>query len=356
MPNANPNGRPRQLASIQYLRAIAAALIAYYHIGGVLERLQYPGVWSKNYQTGVDIFLVISGFVMWHSTVNRNLSPLKFFAKRVERVVPLYWAVTSVVVAMLIFVPSAVLTGHFDLKHVVLSYLFLPAVHPVTGFMYPVLIPGWTLNLEMYFYFLFGLCLLLPVAARIPATVALLLIPMALQHMVHTPDTALLFYGNTIVLDFAYGLILGAVTVSGRKLAFPVAILAVVAGIAGMAFIPFITAPRGITIGLPALAIVAGMLGIEQAGRLPTIRGLEVLGDASYSLYLSQSLTLSALGQLVHRLGMSASTQGGLIAVILLLWCGTLIVGILVYQWVERPLIRFFARRGVPTLEARQAA
>ncbi len=340
-PETAPSGR---FASIQYLRGIAAIMIVLYHSRGPLRHLAYEGRWpDAGVLSGVDIFFIISGFVMWITTYGRKLSPLEFYGKRIVRIVPLYWVMTAIVLAILLWVPAAVQSGRLVPSHVIASFLFLPAVHPVTGLIQPLLIPGWTLNEEMYFYALFGVCLLLPARARIPATCLLLSIPVVLCHVVAHPDLALRFFGNGIVLDFALGLGLGGALSSGLRLPAAAAVAMLVAGVGLLAFAGG-GGPHVLVTGVPALAVVAGLLALELAGRLPAIPLLGVVGDASYSLYLSHTLSLSALDQLAVLLGLRAAGISAMLGVELLFLLLTVLVGMLVYRCIEQPMALLIVR------------
>ena len=81
---------------------------------------------------GVDIFFVISGFVMWGVTAGRERGSWLFFSNRLKRIVPLYWIVTTVMLAILLAKPALV-NSRFEVGHVVTSYLFIPWRHPVKG-------------------------------------------------------------------------------------------------------------------------------------------------------------------------------------------------------------------------------
>ena len=156
--------------SIQYLRAVAAISVALYHVlHHWLPHDPHVGVLMG----GVDIFFVISGFVMWGVTAGREGGSRSFFSNRLKRIVPLYWIVTTVMLAILLAKPALV-NSRFDVGHVVTSYLFIPRVHPVSGTFYPLLIPGWTLNYEMMFYAIFALILFAPMRFRLLAVVGAL--------------------------------------------------------------------------------------------------------------------------------------------------------------------------------------
>ncbi|QTD56783.1 acyltransferase [Parasphingorhabdus cellanae] len=113
--------------SIQYLRGIAALMVVILHLfTGSLFIEKWSNTWLRG---GVDIFFVISGFIMVKSTINKRYSILYFYLKRIIRIVPLYW------LAIIITIQSSTWTGW----HSIASFLFLPAVHPENGAYLPIL-------------------------------------------------------------------------------------------------------------------------------------------------------------------------------------------------------------------------
>src|SRR6476620_2791854 len=145
------SSRP-DIVSIQMLRGIAAMMVVFVHLDVQLRRLNLGSVDSAWMASGVDIFFVISGFIMWVTTVRRpQITAAEFMRNRIVRIVPLYWAISLFVLATTLLAPSLLHTTVFDAPHVVTSFLFLPWRDPVTGDFWPLLVPGWTLNFEMLF-------------------------------------------------------------------------------------------------------------------------------------------------------------------------------------------------------------
>ncbi|WP_375454048.1 acyltransferase family protein [uncultured Methylobacterium sp.] len=292
------------LKSIQYLRALAALLVLVYHLGHQLTRLGYAGAWPDWPQRGVDIFFVISGVVMWLTTGGHQGGVLAFYGRRILRIAPLYYLLTTLAVVVLLTFPKSVQSGRFDLAHVFGSYFFVPVWHPVIPKAVPLLVPGWTLNCEMAFYAIFGATLFLPSRLRIPASGAALAL-MVLAG-IHGPagSAAAWLYGSSILLEFVLGLVLGAFIRADHLLPVPMAWCALLLGTLALAnsFAP--ESARVLIAGLPALAIVAGAVSLERRDRMPLIPGLLVLGDASYALYLAHEIVLSAFTQLVIRSGL----------------------------------------------------
>ncbi len=330
----------KELLGIQYLRAVAAIMVVLVHLEPQWRRMGYDGPWPHWLIGGVDIFFVISGFIMWVTTSSRSLSPGQFYLRRIVRIVPLYWLLSGVVVAVMLAAPQLLQTTRFDLKHVLASFAFVPMASPATGHMEPVLVPGWTLNYEMFFYLLFGAALQLPPSRRLAAMAAALMALVGLQALTPPPDSALSFYSSSIMLEFLLGMVLGQRYLRAESsTGWRAGALMAAAGLLLMALLPerLPSLPRLATMGLPAALIVAGTLRIEAGGRLPRVGTLRALGNASYSLYLSHPLVLSAASQAWRKVGLTSLPHS--------LWlfsAAAIIASVagaaIVYRCAERPL------------------
>ncbi|PZN94338.1 MAG: acyltransferase, partial [Hyphomicrobiales bacterium] len=158
---------------MQVLRAIAAFMVAVHHIQADAAVVAPQGglspVWRDilPWMAGVDIFFVISGFIMVHASgelFGRPGATRLFLERRIARIVPLYWAATTLFLLIGYVVPAALNSGAPDLGQIMASYLFWPAVS-TQGLVQPVYSLGWTLNYEMLFYVLFAAALVLPRAS-----------------------------------------------------------------------------------------------------------------------------------------------------------------------------------------------
>ncbi|MCR0980930.1 acyltransferase family protein [Roseomonas populi] len=349
--------RMPQLVSIQYLRALAALMVVIYHARLQTDRLGLPLAGTDWLASGVDIFFVISGLIMWVTTTVRPVEPATFLWRRVVRIVPLYWILTSLVVAVSLLAPSLLRTARFDPGHTLASYLFLPWPHPAMGLPLPVLIPGWTLNYEMAFYLVFGLALLMPERARFWAMGAALALPVALARILPGPGFALEFYGATLVLEFWMGLALGRLVVAGR---LPGAGASAALVVLGFALLPLGWAwseplSRGLALGPPAALVVLGALGLEAAGRVPARRAPLLVGDASYALYLFHVTLLAALTEAWRRLPMPRGPAGtALFLAVAVVAC--IAAGLVLYWLVELPLRRAMRGRAARVAAAQARA
>ena len=148
---------------VQALRFLAAMMVVFTHsVFYASERLGAGKFsWGTGAQ-GVDIFFVISGFVMVISSrhlVNHIDGWKIFFRKRLARIVPLYWTATTVKLVVLLLASGLVLHSKLDWWSIFKSYFFIPT-HTSNG-VRVLLGVGSTLVFEMFFYFVFATALYL---------------------------------------------------------------------------------------------------------------------------------------------------------------------------------------------------
>ena len=332
------SGMPRELLSIQYLRAVAALMVVGFHVRPRLLRMGWDGSWPEWLGCGVDIFFVISGTIMWLTTCERAVTPQQFLLRRLLRIAPLYYAVTALVVVLMAVAPALVAGGRIDTTHILASFAFLPAAHPIFGTFEPVLPQGWTLNYEMEFYLLFALTLFAPKNIR-PWLLMFALVAIVLMGLGSDPKSIVGFYSSSIILEFGFGLFIGIALTNGARLSKPVACVLLIAGLIGMAATwPLVAAgiPRVCFCGTCAAMIVGGAVFLEMQGSVARNRLLHLLGDASYSIYLTHGLVMSAVGTIWMRAGLLSPTA--LIVFVPVSVLGATLAGTLVYRFVEKPL------------------
>lgn len=327
-----------EVTSIQYLRGCAALMVVFHHLELQINRLGYTGYWPHCLESGVDIFFVISGFIMWITTA-KGATVIGFYQRRLLRIAPLYWVLTTVLLAVLVIYPRAMQSAQFDSLHILGSYLFFPVLHPTDGYIQPLLIPGWTLNYEMFFYAIFGASLMLPATQRLLLVSAILYGLALVPVLAGTPETiAIQFYTSNIIIEFAFGATLGWLYISGAKLPAPFSLFCILSG-AVLLVIGEEHSHSGLLIGLPSLLIVAGTVFLERAGKLPKIHVMRQLGDASYSIYLSHTIVLSAAFQMWR--GLNLQFTGDLIVFGAMAVALSIAAGILLYDRIETPMLKF---------------
>lgn len=318
------------ISSIQALRGIAALMVVGFHVFAQIERMGFTGARIEALASGVDIFFVISGFIIWQTTTNRpNRKAHEFWRDRLARIIPLYWLMTAFIVVVSIVAPSLLQSTKFELDYVLKSFFFVPTTSPTSTEYVPILANGWTLNFEVFFYLIVSIVIAISKCTRVRAIliVSVLSALVAGPTIFKLPDT-LAFYGNNIVLEFAFGIGLGMLYKDTKGSAW--GWVAICIGLMLLAAYPYgpLYLPRCIQYGIPATLIVFGALYITPI----TSKELQLLGDSSYSLYLSHFITMSAAGQLWHTLGGPI----GLFPIFSV--CACVLVGILIYLMVEKPL------------------
>jgi exopolysaccharide production protein ExoZ len=336
--------------TIQALRAVAALLVVVYHafdMWGVRVNSAAPGVTWANGAAGVDIFFIISGFVMVASSRRLVSQPggwLTFIQHRIARIVPLYWLLTTAKLLLVFVLADYALRSSLDFDYVLRSYLFFPVVDSA-GHFRPLLPVGWTLTYEFLFYLLFALALALRVdVLRVLVPGLGLFVVVALFRTESWPAWTILF--NTIVVEFIFGMVLAKLTLRGWQLRAGVATCLVIAGFALILVLPESSESlRTLTWGLPALAIVAGAVSLESHAANALPRWLLALGDASYSIYLTHGFVVPVVG-LVFIFFHWTSIPAQAIAVLACLVAGS-VVGWVVYMVVERPIMLSLKNRAV---------
>lgn len=324
-----------RLPGLQLLRALAALMVLIGHILGEAQHyfvVSLP-ITALPWTRGVDLFFVISGFIITLSASRHLRQPGAFLWRRFLRVAPLYYLFTTVMVATLLLLPGAAKDTVLEPGQIISSYLFLP-FERYDGRIAPVLSLGWTLNYEIFFYVLMALslCLRRPFVA-----LALLMLTFGAAGLYRWNSTAAQFYTNPIVIEFLFGMALAQLYRRDIVLpSTPLALLAVAAGLALLVTLHPTTLPRFVAAGLPAVMIVAG--GTLFCPPLAAAHLLLRLGDASYALYLSHRFTLRALTLLL--LPYLPAGPVALWGFVMLACTSCLVVSLLVHRWIELPLLR----------------
>ncbi|HMO30521.1 acyltransferase [Enterovirga sp.] len=353
LPRQRPPGRAAILPGIQVLRAVAALMVVLHH--AELSVLLGFGFASPPMllggSAGVDIFFVISGFIMLVSSRRLFAAPggsATFLKRRLIRIVPLYWAVTSIYVAAFLFAPAA-LGRPVSGGTVLASYLFWPRLG-LDGTFHPILVVGWTLNYEMFFYALFTMAVALPQRSAVLLVTGALAATVGLATALGASLPPLAFWGEPLVLEFAAGIALGIAYERGAFVPRPAAGLVVTIALALFAWRmgdPILEGwPRLAGYGLPALLLVGAVAlarPAQGAGRLPA--SLVFLGDASYSLYLVHLPALTALRLLAGRLGLAPVSAAGAVAFMAASVAAAIVAAILSYLAFERPVTRLLRER-----------
>jgi hypothetical protein len=133
----------REIEGVQILRGVAAMSVVVFHLAWQLQRIGSSDGGLSTLASGVDLFFVISGYIMVHSTAGgTNLSAREFIERRLIRIAPLYWFATAAAVVFLLLAPQFVRQTVLSSPHVIASFLFFPALHPSAPTEYAPLVYG----------------------------------------------------------------------------------------------------------------------------------------------------------------------------------------------------------------------
>jgi peptidoglycan/LPS O-acetylase OafA/YrhL len=338
--------------TVQALRGIAALLVVTQHTASMWFFLNRPGLPFAVYgATGLDIFFVLSGFIMPLSvrrTENGTRDARTFLVRRLERLLPLYWIFTTLKLLRDVILPSTVALG---LWHTVASYLFLPSRNSLGEYV-PLLPPGWTLNMEMFFYVLIAAALLLGLRLRffLPPALVLCASGVFLHHSSHAPvDTARL----PLLLEFLLGMVLAeryrAVALRGARACPPyLAVIGCLMSTWLLVFTHLGSISYFMFAGPLAFGVVGFAIELERplGQRIPKL--LLLIGDASYSIYLVHWFIVGIVAGLM-RLPAFSGVQSIFVALALVILLST-VAGIACYHWIESPINRrFHVRRNAAT-------
>lgn len=344
----------QRLHNVQALRGVAALGVLLAHLA-VIDRRFGGGAWLPGWfdlgLAGVDLFFVVSGFVMVY--VTRSLTAggataLSFLYKRATRIYPLYWIVSLAVLAVFLIRPEYVNSSQGNEVNILASFLLAPQDK------LPLLQVGWTLIHEMYFYIVFTAFLLMPwkfLPASLGLWGAITAAGWAAGYGQANSWTDVAF--NPLTFEFLMGAAVGLLINSGLRRGAGFALVGAVAFLAIAVGIRMTSAPDILSSDLlrtalfgPAFALTLfAAVSLEQNGRPSAPVWMRRLGDASYSLYLTHLLTISALGRLwtLHAGPGVLDNMFALPAIA----AAAIAVSLVVYEFIERPLLDW-SRRAAP--------
>jgi exopolysaccharide production protein ExoZ len=332
----------QQFTGVQILRLVAAMLVVVMHTTQAIS-IHITGTGPDHYwaagSAGVDIFFVISGFVMAMSTSSSSgggLSRLSaawvFLKRRLLRIVPLYWFYTLLKAALLLTLPGLAMRASLEPGHLAASLFFIPAMSP-WSVIEPTLPVGWTLNFEMLFYTVFAISIALGAPRIRFCMLAFLLIFLAGRYL--PAFVPLTFYARSIVFEFILGVGIAHIFLNYRRMAPLAGLFAVLGGMLLMFGIDSgPSSDRLVSWGGGSALAVLGAVWLEPwTARAPLASRLSFLGDASYSIYLSHTFVVPAGVLALKQLGVQNT-----LLIVPAVGLAVIISGCISYIWLERPM------------------
>ena len=344
-----------KIENIQALRGVAVLGVILVHLTKIEEKYFHGNTILPGFLhigiSGVDLFFVISGFVM--VTITRGLFQNRsalygFFYNRTTRIYPLYWFYSLLALMVFLIRPGMVNSSQGSHVNIIASFLLLPQD------IAPLIMVGWTLIHEMYFYLVFAVLLLFPERWLLPlliiwGVVAIGIVP----ELELTGNPFIAVATSPFTLEFIAGCVI-AYTYFIKKYNSSVLhyfiIVSLVWWLVGYgifvvethALEPLSVWIRILIFGIPATLVVFSLVNIEREMGQKLPNWLILIGNASFSIYLSHILVISALGR-IWGVGLIKNPWMNFTA-LLTIFLSAIAIGILSYQRLERPLLRFTRR------------
>ncbi len=342
-----------KLDNIQFLRALAAILVVASHLtASVMGRSAESGIEFNLGEGlsfggfGVDIFFVISGFIMVYiSEAKKSTSQINFLIKRGIRIYPIYWVCS---LALLIFYALPLTkVAPPDIVSVIKSFFLFPEIN-TEGKMRPSLVgQGWTLIFELYFYLVFSFALKLSLEKKTLLTAGLILCVFLLAN---TVGLGVFNYvlGNSLCFEFVLGMLIAVLMCKGYALIGMFKIAAYVLMLVSCTLVIFDVSwwceqDRLIAKGVPAFFIVLVFVLDKNIQKIRFSKLSNLLGNASYSIYLTHMIGIIAFSIIWKRdwlLGERFASYVGLDVYFGILLLGLCFIGVLFYWCVEKPMMK----------------
>ena len=313
------------IKNLQSLRAFAATNVAYLHVlvGSEMYDMSASSLsalstsrWGAN---GVDIFFVLSGFIMMYTQIHNPKKIHEFYLSRIIRIVPIYWLISLFIIILYLIFPIIFKSFSLDLKKVISSLFFM--AQPLTGGK-PIIVIGWTLEWEMLFYFIFGLSLCLQ---DIKKRIFLIFLLMVLIYVLTK---------YLLIFEFFLGVLIAYVH-NKVKLSHNVGLMIFIFGVILLllslnSYFYTIDIDRFFKWGIPSVFIIAGAVCCRQLDNSL----LFYLGNASYSIYLINVITIPFFYKFITFFDIKMNYE--LLTILCLIF--TIIVGCFFYSFIEKHL------------------
>lgn len=343
----------KNLTALTGIRFLAAFYVFLYHVDMRIPfSFLHPrlGAIIKQGATGVNVFFILSGFILTYAHYRKPIVYGEFILKRLFRIYPAYLA--GFALCLLVFVPGGKV---FTLDLAMLESYFPLHSHEWYGG------GAWSISTEFFFYFLFPLLLPFFVNRSLRSLLYWLIgltvlaaLPGTLQNVYHFNVQLSYSFPPARLAEFVAG-------IAGGLLVFKYGLrVKAWAAIAGMALLCVYFAGAGYRFGgwtvhnfllVPiTLAVLAACVDPGRGLRWIGSRWMEYLGHVSYGFYIVQIPIMLALEEGIAK-GLVNRENLALVPVILGL---NLLLSIALYEAVEKPVHRYFhktkraAQEGTP--------
>lgn len=342
-----------RLDNLQITRAVAMILVLLIHADffstKILKTPILGGVFSPGGDAGVDIFFVLSGFIIYyihHLDINQKSKFWPYIIKRFSRIYPTYWIVTLLTIPLFFIFPQFGLGNETNLDRIIYSIFLLPSTEA------PIVHAAWTLIYEVLFYLTFALLILFGFKKMLPFIISIIIFTVigwiySINNIVAFQNSIYYIFFSYHNFEFLIGIV-GAYLVINKHFRYEkiFLLLSVIILVSMLLFEYYQNHAyyhlRLFGYGIPAFLIISSLSSIElnKAFILPNniwYRFLLFLGNASFSIYLTHQFLISGIGRILSRLDLNNLLGGyGIILITITL---TLFFGCIFHLIIEKPLL-----------------
>ena len=337
------------------MRALASVLVVLYHItsnNADKNQFSFLGGIFEFGGAGVDIFFVISGFIITYTnklSIQNKKNASVFLERRFLRIYPIYWVIISGFLLVAYSMPQYYnMAFDYSISNVSGTYLLLPGHQMVNGV-------SWTLSFELYFYLIFILVFFIRNKSFLWGLAGIYLLTIFTLPLFTDPATLsapihLAFH--PMIIEFFLGIVIALpVKKTPRNTAKYSMLTGIVLFITGaylynmqvIVFPPsYAEFTRVLLFGLPSFFMMLGIVMLDLKNNPSVNKYVVLLGEASYTLYLIHLPIVAAVVKLTIMAGIKNSLM--LHAIFIALTIIVCMVSIITYLYIEKPMISMLKR------------
>lgn len=274
----------KSLNQIQWLRGLAALLVVFTHLLGKAYSTGMSSVSFAKGGVGVDLFFVISGFIMVYVCDGKTQTTKKFLANRALRILPLHYVILIPIFCLYLLKPELVNSTSKGTL-IIESFLLIPNKSEGYEYLNPVI---WTLCYEVMFYLIFSVFLGFKDILKTSISTIIAILLLTIFGLIYTGENTIIkAVTNSISLEFCYGIL--SYYIFKKKLIKINPYILISFGFTLLISMLDMNITRAFSVGIPALLVFHGFLYLENK----KIKPLNLLGTISYEIYISHIATIT---------------------------------------------------------------
>lgn len=308
----------------------------------------FSGFFMPGGDAGVNIFFVLSGFIIFYvhkGDIGKKVNFFPYLIKRFSRIYPTYWVANLMIIPLHFLLPQFGQGYERQLNYIISSLLLLPQPQA------PIIHAAWSLSNEMFFYLMFSFLIIFSFKKIFP--LLFILIAGSIFNMVYSLQGIVIFQDPFLNLIFSYHnfeFLLGCLSaylvvkhpLRLKKMLFFAGSILILSMIVIERSYGDLGALRLLGYGIPAFFVLTALGSYEIRNKLkvpkillPSL--LLLLGDASFSIYITHQLFISGIGRTLQSIGLINLI--GPLPVIVIIGILTLLTGFVFHLKIEKPLL-----------------